>query len=171
MAVCTTSLTPLEAFLEICLREDFDGAKFRRRLRLAFCGKRILYSTLLIFRCAVFCVRSSCLHARKGKLQLSRMNGVITGAALLHPSAFAEAQPVQWVLSGVTFNGGGKVADSFLFDPTSDRYSGININTTAITVVAGHNPDSIRVEDSYYLSSFAPLVRYRWVLARKAGAP
>jgi hypothetical protein len=49
----------------------------------------------------------------------------------------AKAMPVQWYFNGVTFNDGGTASGSFLYDATFQRYSSVDIVTTAGTASAG----------------------------------
>ena len=59
------------------------------------------------------------------------LNATLLAAALLATPLVAQAIPVTWTLSGVTFTGGGTASGSFDFDADLDRYSNVAITTTA----------------------------------------
>lgn len=71
------------------------------------------------------------------------LNAALLAAALLATPLVAQAMPVTWTLSGVTFAGGGTASGSFDFDADLDRYSNV-----AITTTAGGN----FATDSFYVS-------------------
>jgi hypothetical protein len=49
----------------------------------------------------------------------------------------AQATPVLWYFNGVSFDDGGTASGSFLYDATLQRYSSVDIVTTAGTASAG----------------------------------
>ncbi len=55
--------------------------------------------------------------------------------ALAFLAGSADAFPVVWQLSGVTFTDGGAASGSFVYDATTNTYSSVNITTTAGTVI------------------------------------
>ncbi len=71
--------------------------------------------------------RLSCLA--RGKL-MQRILKCFIATALLVGSMEAQAVPMTWFLSGVTFNDGGTAAGSFRYDADTNMYSGITISTT-----------------------------------------
>jgi hypothetical protein len=46
-------------------------------------------------------------------------------------SASANATPVVWYLSGVTYDDGGTASGSFTYDADTNTYSAISVSTTA----------------------------------------
>jgi hypothetical protein len=69
--------------------------------------------------------------------------GFLTALFALLPFGFfavsLSATPVNWTLSGVTFNDGGTASGSFIYDAGLNQYSSINLATTAGTILAGAN--------------------------------
>ena len=57
-------------------------------------------------------------------------------AGLLTAST-AEAAPIVWTFTGVTFTDGGTASGSFVYDATVNDYSAISITTTAGTIRSG----------------------------------
>jgi hypothetical protein len=54
----------------------------------------------------------------------------------LATASSAEASPILWTLNQVTFDDGGTASGSFVFDAETSVYSGIDITTTAGTVMS-----------------------------------
>ena len=61
---------------------------------------------------------------------------LLSAAALAAPRV-AEAAPLPWTLSGVTFDDGGKASGTFDFDAVTGAYSDVAIATTAGSSFAG----------------------------------
>jgi len=61
---------------------------------------------------------------------------LLSAAALAAPRV-AEAAPLPWTLSGVTFEDGGKASGTFDFDAVTGAYSDVAIATTAGSSFAG----------------------------------
>jgi len=53
------------------------------------------------------------------------------GLALFLTASISNAVPIQWTLSGVTFNDGNTASGSFIFDATASTFSSLLISTTS----------------------------------------
>ena len=85
----------------------------------------------------------------------------ICASFLLVPAA--QATPIIWYLSNVTFTGGGMASGSFTYDASTNTYSAINISTTG-----GSLPATTYTADSIGLASGLALtegLNRNWLLA------
>jgi hypothetical protein len=67
----------------------------------------------------------------------NRWIGLMTGAALTLATGTAQAIPITWALSGVTFSDGGTASGSFRYDADTDTMLDVMITTTAGTARSG----------------------------------
>lgn len=84
-------------------------------------------------------------------MKKSILNAALLAAALLATPLVAQAIPVTWTLSGVTFTGGGTASGSFDFDASLNdetAYSNVSITTTTVGAFSGSS--------AYYGAGFNP---------------
>jgi hypothetical protein len=86
-------------------------------------------------------------------MKKSILNAALLAAALLATPLVAQAIPVTWTLSGVTFGDGGTASGSFDFDASKNdetAYSNVSITTTTVGAFSGSS--------TYYGAGFNPFV-------------